>query len=99
MHYVGRLVSNKEVFDSSRAKNRPFKFIVGKGMVIRGWDEGVPQLSLGAQGVLTIGSDYAYGSEGVPDRIPPDADLEFEVELLAIGGKAAGSSGGGCALL
>lgn len=58
------------------------------GQVIRGWDEGVPQLSLGQKAKLTITPDYGYGSRGV-GPIPPNATLIFEVELLAINGKSA----------
>ena len=52
--------------------------------MIRGWDEGVAQMSLGEKAILHISSDYGYGSQGVPGVIPPNADLDFEVELLAI---------------
>mmetsp|Transcript_30121 Transcript_30121/g.51484 ORF Transcript_30121/g.51484 Transcript_30121/m.51484 type:complete len:118 (-) Transcript_30121:531-884(-) len=82
MHYVGTFKDGK-VFDSSRARNKPLHFIIGVGAVIKGWDEGVMQMSLKEKAKLEITSDYAYGSNP-PDGIPPDADMNFEVELLAI---------------
>ncbi|KAL5456890.1 hypothetical protein EMCRGX_G034116 [Ephydatia muelleri] len=81
VHYVGTL-TNGTKFDSSRDKKRPFKFKLGMGEVIRGWDEGVAQMTLGQIAKLTISSDLAYGAAGVPGVIPPNATLIFEVELL-----------------
>ena len=57
---------------------------IGVGRVIRGWDEGVPQMSLGEKAKLIISYDYAYGEGGYPPIIPPKSDLIFEVELLKI---------------
>jgi FK506-binding protein 1 len=94
MHYTGTLASDGSKFDSSVDKGRPFKFKIGLGMVIRGWDEGVMQMSLGEKAALKITSDYGYGSAGAGDVIPPDADLVFEVELLAVGASGGGASGG-----
>ncbi|KAJ8101142.1 hypothetical protein POJ06DRAFT_281033 [Lipomyces tetrasporus] len=88
MHYVGTLENGKK-FDSSRDRGKPFDTKIGVGRVIRGWDEGVPQLSLGEKARLTITGDYAYGSRGFPGLIPPNATLIFEVELLGINGKTA----------
>ena len=104
MHYTGKLSSDGTQFDSSVTKNRPFQFVIGIGQVIRGWDEGVVKMSLGEKSLLKISSDYGYGSAGAGGVIPPDADLTFEVELLAVGERRApgfsGSSGGGggCAI-
>lgn len=89
MHYVGTLASNGSKFDSSRDRGQPFQTAIGVGQVIRGWDEGVPQLSLGQKAKLNITYDYAYGDRGFPPVIPARADLVFEVELLAINGKSA----------
>ncbi|KAF8442961.1 hypothetical protein L210DRAFT_3534530 [Boletus edulis BED1] len=83
IHYVGTL-SDGKVFDSSRERGEPFKTQIGIGKVIKGWDEGVPQLSLGQKATLTISSDYGYGSRGFPPVIPANATLKFEVELLKI---------------
>ncbi|CAO5247730.1 FKBP-type peptidyl-prolyl cis-trans isomerase [Frankia sp. AgKG'84/4] len=83
IHYVGTLRSGK-VFDSSRDRGAPFTTEIGVGRVIRGWDEGVPQLSLGQKAVLTISPDFGYGPAGFPPVIPPNSELLFEVELLGI---------------
>ena len=80
----GTLASNGAKFDSSIDKGRPFQFKIGIGQVIRGWDEGVAQMSLGEKAILKISSDYGYGARGAGGVIPPDADLNFEVELLKI---------------
>ena len=103
MHYTGTLAANGKQFDSSVAKGRPFQFVIGIGQVIRGWDEGVMKMSLGEKSVLRITSDYGYGAAGAGGVIPPNSDLNFEVELLAIGdtkapGFTGGSDGGGCAI-
>ena len=84
MHYTGTLASDGSKFDSSVDKGRPFVFKIGLGMVIKGWDEGVIQMSLGEKAVLQITSDFGYGERGAGGVIPPNADLRFEVELLAI---------------
>eukprot|EP01017_Pseudomicrothorax_dubius_P000432 TRINITY_DN0_c178_g1_i1.p1 TRINITY_DN0_c178_g1~~TRINITY_DN0_c178_g1_i1.p1 ORF type:complete len:112 (+),score=34.79 TRINITY_DN0_c178_g1_i1:39-374(+) len=81
VHYVGTLMNGTK-FDSSRDRGRPFEFKLGKGEVIRGWDEGVAQLSLGEKAKLICPPEFAYGSRGVPGVIPPDSTLIFEVELL-----------------
>ena len=81
VHYHGTL-ENGTVFDSSVQKGRPFKFQVGVGQVIRGWDEGICQLQKGQKAVLTCPPDYAYGAQGAGGVIPPNATLKFEVELL-----------------
>uniref|UniRef100_A0A7S2MD69 peptidylprolyl isomerase n=1 Tax=Helicotheca tamesis TaxID=374047 RepID=A0A7S2MD69_9STRA len=84
MHYLGTLAANGAKFDASRDRGRPFQFTIGIGQVIRGWDEGVAQMSLGEKAILRITSDYGYGPRGAGGVIPPNADLNFEVELLAI---------------
>eukprot|EP00457_Paulinella_chromatophora_P020343 gb/GEZN01022344.1/.p1 GENE.gb/GEZN01022344.1/~~gb/GEZN01022344.1/.p1 ORF type:complete len:143 (+),score=24.71 gb/GEZN01022344.1/:95-523(+) len=94
MHYVGTL-TNGSKFDSSRDKSREFKFNIGKGMVIKGWDVGVMKMSLGELAKLEIKSHYGYGASGAGGVIPPNADLVFEVELLAINGTRAAGGGGG----
>jgi FK506-binding protein 1 len=70
-------------------------------MVIRGWDEGVMKLSLGQKARLDITSDFGYGPSGAGGVIPPNADLIFEVTLLAINSDAAPNAGGGggCSLV
>ncbi|KAK6506128.1 FK506-binding protein 1A [Arthrobotrys conoides] len=86
MHYTGTLTNGKK-FDSSVDRGEEFRTKIGTGQVIKGWDEGVPQMSLGEKAKLTITGDYAYGERGYPGLIPPNATLIFEVQLLAINNK------------
>ncbi|XP_075032698.1 peptidyl-prolyl cis-trans isomerase FKBP1A [Mixophyes fleayi] len=83
VHYDGYLQNGKK-FDSSRDRNKPFSFVIGKNEVIRGWDEGVAQISVGQKARLTCTPDYAYGSTGHPGIIPPNSTLIFEVELIRL---------------
>uniref|UniRef100_A0A8B9WT51 peptidylprolyl isomerase n=1 Tax=Bos mutus grunniens TaxID=30521 RepID=A0A8B9WT51_BOSMU len=83
VHYTGMLDDGKK-FDSSRDRNKPFKFVLGKQEVIQGWEEGVAQMSMGQTAKLTISPDYAYGATGHPSIIPPNATLIFDVELLKL---------------
>ncbi|KAK7601010.1 hypothetical protein V9T40_008451 [Parthenolecanium corni] len=69
VHYTGTLTNGKK-FDSSRDRGRPFTFKLGKGEVIRGWDEGVAQLSVGERATLKCSPDYAYGAKGHPGIYP-----------------------------
>merc|ERR1719330_2259057 len=89
MHYTGTLAKNGQKFDSSRDRNQPFQFSIGVGEVIQGWDEGVMKMSLGERAVLHVPSALGYGSQGAGGVIPPNADLNFDVELLAVGDKTA----------
>lgn len=73
-------------------RGKPFTFKIGIGQVIRGWDEGVMQMSLGETAILHISSDYGYGAQGAGNVIPPHADLKFQVQLLKIGKKGASSN-------
>jgi len=84
-HYSGRLQSDGTEFDSSKKRNRPFEFVLGRGQVIRGWDEGFAQMSVGEKATLTISPDYAYGQQDVGNGlIPPNSTLIFEVELVGV---------------
>ncbi|KIM89165.1 hypothetical protein PILCRDRAFT_95161 [Piloderma croceum F 1598] len=85
IHYVGTL-QNGTKFDSSRDRGDPFETEIGVGKVIKGWDEGVPQLSKGQKAILTATPDYAYGIRGFPPFIPANSTLNFEMELLEIKG-------------
>ena len=80
--YTGTLTNGKE-FDSSKGK-APFTFLLGAGMVIKGWDEGVRGMKVGEKRKLMIPSKLAYGARGIGGVIPPNSDLVFEVELLEV---------------
>ena len=84
VHYTGKL-EDGTVFDSSKNPGRdPFRFTVGTGQVIRGWDEGFVGMKIGGTRTLTIPSEMGYGARGAGDVIPPNATLIFEVELLEV---------------
>jgi FKBP-type peptidyl-prolyl cis-trans isomerase len=83
VHYVGKLHGTQDIFDSSRDRNEPFVFSLGAGEVIRGWDEGVATMKKGEKAVLVVRAEAAYGAAGSPPKIPPNATLDFEVELLS----------------
>ena len=83
VHYTGCFTDGKK-FDSSVDRNDPFSFVLGRGEVIAGWDVGVAQMRVGDKAKLTIPPHLAYGSDGYPGAIPPEATLIFEVELLAV---------------
>ena len=87
MHYTGWLYNNGQQgakFDSSRDRKDPFKFPLGSGMVIKGWDEGVAGMKVGGTRVLTIPPEMGYGARGAGGVIPPNATLVFEVDLLGV---------------
>ena len=83
VHYTGKFLDGK-VFDSSVPRKEPLKFVLGAQQVIAGWDLGVAQLKIGEKAKFTIPPHLAYGAQGYPGAIPPNATLIFEVELLGI---------------
>ena len=88
VHYTGWLQkpdgSAGTKFDSSKDRRQPFKFPLGGGRVIRGWDEGVQGMKIGGSRRLIIPSQLGYGSAGAGGVIPPNATLIFDVELLGV---------------
>lgn len=83
VHYVGKLANGKE-FDSSRERGQPFEVAIGTGLVIQGWDEGIPGMREGGIRRLTIPPELGYGPAGAPPAIPKNATLVFDVEVLEI---------------
>ena len=83
VHYTGWLTSGKR-FDSSAAKNKPFTFTVGARKVIKAWDEGVEGMKIGGIRQLKVPAALGYGKRGHPPRIPQNATLIFEIQLLAV---------------
>lgn len=94
VHYTGKLLDGT-VFDSSRDRNEHFVFNLGKGEVIKGWDEGIATMKRGEKAVLTCSPEYAYGAAGSPPKIPPNSTLEFEVEMFDFYGKDCTSNNDG----
>jgi peptidylprolyl isomerase len=83
VHYTGTL-EDGTVFDSSLPRGTPFEFVLGRGQVIRGWDEGIALMREGGKATLIIPPNLAYGATGAGDTIPPNATLTFEVELVSV---------------
>ena len=93
VHYTGRLL-NGEVFDSSVERNEKFKFKIGEGQVIKGWDVGVATMLKGEKCLLTCTPEYAYGKNGSAPKIGPNETLQFEVELFDWHGEDVTADGG-----
>lgn len=83
VHYTGTL-ENGSKFDSSLDRGSPFVFTLGKGEVIKGWDEGIAGMKVGGKRRLEIPPEKGYGARGFPPVIPPNSKLIFEVELFDV---------------
>lgn len=83
MHYTGTLDSDGTQFDSSRDRGDPFTFTLGQGQVIKGWDASVATMKKGERSTVIIRGDYGYGETGSPPKIPANATLRFDIELLS----------------
>ncbi len=83
VHYAGWLADGTQ-FDSSKEKQDPFEFTLGKSEVMAGWEEGLNGMRVGGTRKLVVPPQLAYGEEGAGDTIPPNATLTFEVELLSV---------------
>jgi FKBP-type peptidyl-prolyl cis-trans isomerase FkpA len=87
VHYTGWLYKNGhrgKKFDSSLDSRQPFTFRLGAGEVIEGWDRGIVGMRVGGKRELIIPSQMGYGEAGAPPEIPPNATLNFEVQLLDV---------------
>jgi peptidylprolyl isomerase len=82
VNYVGVLYHGGKEFDASWKRSEPFTFALGKGQVIKGWDQGVAGMKVGGRRELIIPSELAYGKNGSPPTIPANAPLVFVVDLL-----------------
>jgi FKBP-type peptidyl-prolyl cis-trans isomerase len=84
VNYVGSLLDGTEFDSSLKAGRQPFKFKLGMGYVIKGWEQGVVGMQVGEKRKIVIPPALGYGERGMSPKIPPGAELVFEIELLAI---------------
>ena len=84
VHYIGVGWSTRKQFDASWDRSEPFRFGLGAGQVIRGWDQGVQGMKVGGRRRLTIPPDLGYGSRGAGNVIKPGETLVFVVDLLDV---------------
>ena len=83
VHYTGKLTDGSK-FDSSYDRNQPISFVLGKGQVIPGWDEGIALMNVGSKYTLIIPYQLGYGEPGHPPVIPGKACLVFDTELVDV---------------
>ncbi len=83
VHYTGTLTDGKK-FDSSVDKGEPFRFTLGAGQVIQGWEKGILGMKVGGKRKLTIPPSLGYGDREIPGAIPANSTLLFDVELVAV---------------
>lgn len=88
VNYVGTLTDGTK-FDSSIDRNKPFPYTLGENKVIKGWELGLLGMKVGEKRRLTIPQELAYGPNGRPPIIPPNATLIFEIDMLSINGKSS----------
>jgi FKBP-type peptidyl-prolyl cis-trans isomerase FkpA len=84
VRYTGTLLNGTKFDSTADHGDEPFKFTLGKGEVIKGWDTGVVGMRIGGKRTLRIPPDQGYGEQGSPPTIPPGAGLNFDVELVSI---------------
>ncbi|CAM9874023.1 unnamed protein product [Sphacelaria rigidula] len=82
VHYVGKLLEDRSIFDSSRARKTPLQCKIGLGHLIRAWEEVIPKMSVGQRIELTVQPEYGYGRTGYPPLVPANATLLYDIELL-----------------
>jgi FKBP-type peptidyl-prolyl cis-trans isomerase len=83
VHYTGKL-DNGQIFDNSRERGMPIKFVLGAGRVIPGWDQGVRGMRVGGRRILVIPPALGYGAQGAPPDIPANATLTFDLTLVSV---------------
>jgi FKBP-type peptidyl-prolyl cis-trans isomerase len=87
VHYTGWLYNDGQEgnkFDSSIDRNRPLRFTLGEGRVIKGWEMGVAGMKVGGRRTLIVAPEMAYGESGSGSRVPPNATLKFDIQLLGV---------------